>query len=68
MFPDRNILLTVYFFDTMVKYPFILPGGHCPFYDMEKNIIDTNFYQSCKEHTTPCPNLYHSDVAFKCKH
>lgn len=40
-------------------------GGHCPFYDREKNIIEPNFYQSCKEHTTPCPNLYHSDMAFK---
>lgn len=40
-------------------------GGHCPFYDMEKNSIEPNFYQSCKEHTTPCPNLYHSDMAFK---
>lgn len=40
-------------------------GGHCPFYDREKNIIEPNFYQSCKEHTSPCPNLYHSDMAFK---
>lgn len=40
-------------------------GGHCPFYDEEENSVDMNLYQSCKEHTTPCPDLYNSNVAYR---
>lgn len=40
-------------------------GGHCPFYDEEKNSVAMNLYQSCKEHTTPCPDLYNSNVAYR---
>lgn len=40
-------------------------GGHCPFYDEEENSVAINLYQSCKEHTTPCPDLYNSNVAYR---
>lgn len=40
-------------------------GGHCPFYDNEKNSIEENLYLSCKDHATSCPDVYNSSMAYK---
>lgn len=40
-------------------------GGHCPTYDNQKNSIELNLYQSCKNHTSSCPDVYDSSTAYK---
>lgn len=42
-------------------------GYHCPSYDMERNIIEANFNQPCKDHLKPCEEVYKSNSAYKCK-
>lgn len=40
-------------------------GGHCPYYDNEKNSIELNLYQSCKGHATSCPDVFKSSMVYK---
>lgn len=42
----------------------LIIGEHCPSYDMERNIIVTNFNQPCKDHSTPCSNVYQSSTVY----
>lgn len=42
----------------------VIIGKHCPSYDMELNIIETNFNQPCKDHLTPCSDVYQSNTVY----
>lgn len=45
--------------------PKIIVGHNCPFYDFERNSIEQNFNQQCREDENPCPDVYHSSSVFK---
>lgn len=52
------------FYEVCAPVKYIL-GRNCPFYDSKKNSIETNLYQSCKEHAAPCPDIYNSSMVYK---
>lgn len=43
----------------------VIVGQYCPSYDMERNIIEPNFQQSCKAHLKPCLNVYKSSFVYQ---
>lgn len=43
----------------------VIVGQHCPYYDIERNIIEPNFNQRCNSDI--CPNVYISNDAYKYK-
>lgn len=45
--------------------PKVIVGYHCPSYDMERNIIEANFNQPCKDHLKPCEEVYKSNTVYK---
>lgn len=45
--------------------PKVIVGYHCPSYDMERNIIEANYNQPCKDHLKPCEAVYKSNSVYK---
>lgn len=45
--------------------PKVIVGYHCPIYDMERNTIEANFNEPCKDHLKPCEEVYKSNSAYK---
>lgn len=45
--------------------PKLIVGHNCPFYDLERNSIEPNFNQQCREDENPCPEIYYSSSVFK---
>lgn len=43
----------------------IIVGQHCPYYDMQRNIIEPNFNEPCNSHLEPCAEVYSSSVVYK---
>lgn len=43
----------------------VIVGRHCPYYDMQRNIIEPNFNQPCNSHLEPCAEVYSSSVVYK---
>lgn len=43
----------------------VIVGQHCPYYDMQRNVIDTHYNQPCSMHTEPCANVYSSSMTHK---
>lgn len=42
----------------------VIIGQHCPSYNMDLNVIETNFNQPCKDHLTPCLDVYQSNTIY----
>lgn len=43
----------------------VIVGQHCPYYDIQRAIIEPNFNQPCNSHSDPCAEVYSSSVAYK---
>lgn len=42
-------------------------GRYCPFYNMEKHIIEQNYNQPCNNHVVQCKEIYISSAIYQCK-
>lgn len=43
----------------------VIVGQHCPYYDLQRAIIEPNFNQPCSSHSDPCSEVYSSSVTYK---
>lgn len=43
----------------------VIVGQHCPYYDLQRAIIEPNFNQPCSSHSDPCAIVYSSSVTYK---
>lgn len=59
---DTLQIRILYVFDVLQ-----IEGQHCPYYDLQRAIIEPNFNQPCSSHSDPCAIVYSSSVTYKCK-
>lgn len=46
----------------------LLPVGHCTEYNEVGRVIQENYKANCTTHDPPCPLIYNSAEAYKCKY
>lgn len=53
------------FYLTIYMYMFWL--GYCAEFNILGSVIQDNYYADCTNHDPPCPSVYNSAEAYKCK-